>query len=188
MKTLTKTVELSQTQFAFRQNTALFRGFVGGRGAGKTWIGSYDLLRRAKQDRTYVVVSPTYRKIEDETLFTLKSTAKKIGIGFDFSSSKMAATTSTGALIRFRSGEEPDKLAGPNLSGVWLDEASLMTQAVYTTIIMCLRESAEQGWLTATFTPKGKAHCTHEVFNTGKPNTWIIHSPTRNNPFLPSDF
>src|SRR5690242_19387870 len=38
---------------------------------------------------------------------------------------------STGATIRFQTAEDPEKMWGPNLSGVWLDEASLMHHQAY---------------------------------------------------------
>jgi predicted phage terminase large subunit-like protein len=51
-----------------------------------------------------------------------------------------------------------------------------------------LREGGEQGWLSATFTPKGKQHWTHETFATGRPNTAIFRARTQDNPFLPPGF
>ena len=82
----------------------------------------------------------------------------------------------------------PTACAGPNLSGVWLDEASLMSVDTFTVSIGRLREAGEQGWLTATFTPKGRQHWTYEVFATGRPDTAIFHARTADNPFLPSGF
>jgi predicted phage terminase large subunit-like protein len=94
----------------------------------------------------------------------------------------------TGAEVLFRSADEPDRLRGPNLSGVWLDEASLMPQDAFTIAIGRLREAGEQGWLTATFTPKGRQHWTHETFATGRPDTAIFRARTADNPFLPPRF
>jgi predicted phage terminase large subunit-like protein len=77
---------------------------------------------------------------------------------------------------------------GPNLSGIWLDEASLMPVEAFQVGIGRLREGGEQGFLTATFTPKGRGHWTYEVFNTGRPNTAIYFAKTTDNPFLPRHF
>jgi phage terminase large subunit-like protein len=81
-------------------------------------------------------------------------------------------------------------MRGPNLSGIWLDEASLMHEDAYKISIACLREGGEQGWLSATFTPKGPAHWTHRTFASKpkKPNTEIFRAPTDANPFLPKMF
>jgi len=63
-----------------------------------------------------------------------------------------------------------------------------MHQDAYTIIIACLREGGEQGWLSATFTPRGRQHWTYDTFGCGKPNTALFHAKTGDNPFLPSDF
>jgi predicted phage terminase large subunit-like protein len=95
---------------------------------------------------------------------------------------------STGATIRFRTAEDPDRMRGPNLSGVWLDEASLMDQDAYSIVIGSLREAGEQGWLSATFTPKGPFHWTYETFAKGREDTAIFRAHTRENPFNPPGF
>jgi predicted phage terminase large subunit-like protein len=172
----------------------LYRGFVGGRGVGKTWIGAYDLLRRCQPARTYLVVSPTYVLLEDTSLATFLELARRFGVYRGHKTTpRPSVKIACGkgrprATVRFRSSEEPDKLRGPNLSGVWLDEASLMPHEAYTISIAALREKGQQGWLSATFTPRGTLHWTYEVFGKGQPNTAIFHAATRDNPFLPKDF
>src|SRR5262249_34766957 len=51
-----------------------------------------------------------------------------------------------------------------------------------------LREGGEQGWLSATFTPKGRGHWTYTTFATGRPDTALFHCRTHDNPFLPPNF
>jgi predicted phage terminase large subunit-like protein len=169
----------------------LFRAFVGGIGSGKSWAGAYDVIKRAKPGRLYLVVAPTYSMLSDATFRSFLSLAEELGI-VEPSEVKRSAPPSirlrTGAEVLFRSADEPDRLRGPNLSGVWMDEASLMIEDVFTVAIGRLREGGEQGWLSATFTPKGKTHWTYETFATGKPNTAIFHARTADNPFLPAGF
>jgi predicted phage terminase large subunit-like protein len=94
-----------------------------------------------------------------------------------------------GSEIIFRSGEDPDKLRGPNISGIWLDEASVMDEEVFNICIGRLREGGRAGWLTATFTPKGMIHWTYEVFGRGdRENTELFRSKTSQNPFLAREF
>ncbi len=38
-------------QDKFLKSKAFIRGFVGGRGAGKSFVGAYDLIKRAKKGR-----------------------------------------------------------------------------------------------------------------------------------------
>lgn len=183
-------IQLHQVQDEFVRSNAIYRGFVGGRGAGKTWIGAYDLLKRAgcreSAGRMFMAISPTYTVMRDTTLLTFTTTARLLRSVAHFSASHNAFTLGNGAVILFRSGDEPEKLRGPNLSGVWLDEASIMHRDVYDITIGALREGGKQGWLSATFTPKGKTHWTFDVFGSGKnPRAALFHSTSRDNPFMP---
>lgn len=184
-----KRIRLHPQQKAFRESSALYNGFVGGRGSGKTWAGAYKMITKAKRGRTYLTASPTGILMKDTTFPTFKEIARDLGVlGKVTISPYPNVELTTGATIRFRTAEDPEKLRGPNLSGVWLDEASLMHPDAYKIAIACLREGGEQGWLDATFTPKGLDHWTYDVFGKNKPDTRIFHCNTLANPFLPPEF
>jgi phage terminase large subunit-like protein len=184
-------VRLHPVQAEFRRSDALYRAFCGGIGSGKSWVGAYDLIRRAKRGRTYMVVGPSYTSLESSSMKSFLKAARDLGV-LDPAAMRLSAppqlTLSTGAEILFRSADRPEGLRGPNLSGVWLDEASLMPRLAYDVSIGRLREDGEQGWLSATFTPKGSQHWTFEAFNTGLPNTVMFRAKTRDNPFNPAGF
>ena len=185
------TVRLHEAQERFCQSNALYRGFVGGRGSGKTWGGAFDLLCRALTagDRTFLVGSPTGVLLQDTTYPTFRRLAQEYEVWQDVRLSPYPTVTlTTGAVVRFRSADDPDKLRGPNLSGCWLDEASLMDREAFLIAIACLREQGQQGWLSATFTPRGTQHWTFDVFGKQTPHTAIFHSRTADNPFNPADF
>jgi len=176
---------------AFRRSEALYRGFVGGRGAGKTWVGAYDLIRRARPGSTYLIASPTGVLMQDTTWPAFREIARGLD-RFDPGQVRLSpyptVRLTTGATVRFRTAEKPERLRGPNLSGVWLDEASLMDREAYLVCIASLREAGAQGWLSATFTPRGFGHWTYEVFGQPRPDTETVHARTRDNPFLPAGF
>lgn len=186
----TTTIQLHQQQADFVDSDAVERGFVGGRGAGKTWIGAYDLIKRAGSKanarRTYMAISPTYTVMRDTTLPTFTAICRMLRTLAHFSASHSSFTLGNGAIILFRSGDEPERLRGPNLSGGWLDEASIMHRDVYDILLGALRERGEQGWFSATFTPKGKTHWTFDVFGSGtNPRAALFHATSRDNPFMP---
>ena len=186
-----KRIRVHPAQQAFLRSDALFRAFCGGIGSGKTWAGAYDLIRRAKPGRLYLIIAPTYNMLADATFRSFLALAEDLGIvdpGAVRRSAPPSIRLRTGAEVLFRSADEPDRLRGPNLSGIWLDEASLMPEDAFTVAIGRLREAGEQGWLTATFTPKGRQHWTYEVFATGRPDTAIFRARTGDNPFLPGQF
>lgn len=191
MQTVEVTVPLHPAQDLFCRSEALYRGFVGGRGAGKSWVGAFDLICRAREGRTYLVGSPTGVLMQDTTYPTFKAIAQGLGVWWSVKLTPYPnVTIAPGAVVRFRTAEDPDRMRGPNLSGVWLDEASLMHEDAYKVCIACLREAGEQGWLSATFTPKGLEHWTYDVFGRTppRPNVAIFHAATRENPFVPVAF
>lgn len=187
---LRKTVRMHQAQHDFCRSSAIYRGFVGGRGSGKSWSISYDMIRRAKRGRLYMMASPTYTILRDTDLRAFISLARELGVLGEVKSSPPSVKLTTGAEILFRSADDPERLRGPNLSGVTLNEASLMPRDAYEICIASLREGGEQGWLTAGFTPKGRTHWTYEVFggDKPKPDTAIFHARTKDNPFVPPSF
>jgi predicted phage terminase large subunit-like protein len=191
MATQEKTIRLHKAQASFLRSSALFRAFVGGIGSGKSYAGAYDMIRKAKPNRLYLVCAPTYPMLSDASFRSFLAVAEELGIVNPEDvrrSSPPSIKLRTGAEVLFRTGDEPDRLRGPNLSGIWLDEASLMDEGVFNITIGRLREQGEQGWLTATFTPKGRTHWTYKQFATGRQDTEIFHARTADNPFLPDSF
>lgn len=181
-------VDLHKAQYDFRHSPALYRGFCGGRGAGKSFIGSYDLIRRAKPKRLYAIYAPTYPLLRDASLRSFFDVAQRFNFVERYNKSENLIWLGNGAQIICRSLDDPENARGPNLSGAWIDEAGLVTKTAYDIVIGCLREGGEQGWLSATFTPKGKRHWTYEVLGSGKENTKLTTARTRDNPFLPPGF
>lgn len=182
------TIDLHPAQYAFCRSNALYRGFVGGRGAGKSWTGAYDLLTRAKPRRLYYAVAPTYTMLKDASMRAFLDLGAQLRFIANINRSDHRVTLGNGAEVLFRSADEPERMRGPNLSGAWLDEASLMHEDAYNLIIPALREGGEQGWLSATFTPKGRQHWTFRVFGSERPNSALFHARTMDNPFIPRDF
>ena len=181
-------------QLQFRENQSLFRAFAAGIGSGKSKIGAYDLICRAKPNRLYLVVAPTYGLMHDASFRTFEEVAQSLGLIVPGSIARgtmphMKIFVNGGiAEIIFRSTENFEMLRGANLSGIWWDEASISKEGAYYILIGRLREGGELGWMTLTFTPKGKASWTYKEFCTGKPDTWFIRAKTSDNPFLADDF
>lgn len=190
VRTVNKTIEVYPKQRAFTESKALWRAFVGGIGSGKSFIGALDMIRRAKPGRLYLVTAPTYTMLEDASLRSFIDVAQRLDV---VSPSDIKRSPPpfiklrTGAEIIFRSADDPDRLRGPNLSGVWMDEASLMKREVFDILIGRLREG-EMGWGTATFTPKGKLHWTYKLFGSDDADTFLVHAKSDENPFLPPGF
>ena len=194
-------MSLHPVQAQFVRSNALRRGYSGGRGSGKSFVASYDLVKKAKNGRLYMVASQSYPMLKDATFRSFIHVAsermnrvlKYRGSGgnlwariatFDPDSMPSYGT----AEVIFRTASDPDRLRGPNLSGVWLDEASVMKREAYEIATATLREGGEAGWVTLTFTPKGRSHWTYDAFydKFGKllPYSAIFHSKQTDNPML----
>ncbi len=183
-----KVIRLHRAQHEFCHSKALYRALIGGRGCGKSWAVSYDLIRRARRDRLYMMVSPTYTILADTDLRAFCALARDLDVLGTRKLSPPEVVLTTGATILFRSADDPDRLRGTNLSGVTLNEASLMHRDAYDVCIASLREAGEQGWLSAGLTPKGLSHWSYEKWGQPQPDTEVFHANTSQNPFLPPGF
>lgn len=202
-------VKIHAKQAEFRRSTVWQRGYCGGRGSGKTKIGCLDILLRAKDGEPYMAISPTYKIISDTTWPIFEETARELGVWLKGTWSpvpRVTFLTQDGgrANVTFRSGEDPESLRGPSKAGLWLDEASIMHKSVFDIGIAVLRFKGRMGWVSMTFTPKGRRHWTYEAFFERqkvrqpdgfevekflpKANTHLVQSDTRANPFLPGEF
>jgi phage terminase large subunit-like protein len=103
------------------------------------------------------------------------------------------------AEIRFRSCDKPDTLRGPNVSDIWIDEASLITQEDYANVCACGgREGGDELTVLMTFTPQGKQHYTYTEFfhessdEDGQPvpreGAELFHAHSSENIFLPENW
>lgn len=187
-----KRILLYPKQREFIDSTSRIRGFCAGIASGKSYIGAYDVLRRAKAGRLYLVIAPTFSMLRDATFRSFKDVGDTLGQIVETNRteffSKIKTTDGGIADVLFRSGDDPEHLRGPNVTGIWMDECSLLSEDAYFIAIGRLREAGELGWITATFTPKGRAHWTYKVFGTQKPDVAFFHATTRENPFLHEQF
>jgi phage terminase large subunit-like protein len=210
MNTNTVQMRLYPVQADFIRSTATYRGFVGGRGAGKSVVGSYDLLRRAKPNRLYMVVAPTFGLLKDTSFRVFVQKAQELRFLKKINHQDLRVVLGHDAEVLFRSADNPDRLRGSSLSGFWMDEASYCDEGAYKIVIACLREAGEQGWGSLTFTPRGKSHWTYREFGQNEairqeiarcktqgipyqgppcdPDRQLFTAKTHENPFLPKSF
>lgn len=184
-------IALHAIQHQFSVCDRIYRAFVSGIGAGKSVVGAYDLCRRAQPYRTYMVVAPDFGMLQRATLRTFIEVAEKLNLWNPdaYHRTDSVAVLNNNATVYFGSGDDPDRLRGPNLSGGWLDEAQKMCEEVYHVMIGRLREGGEQGWLSLTYTPQAPDHWTSMRFErTDDPNVAFFRCKTKDNPFLPPDF
>lgn len=136
----------------------------------------------------YMVTAQNYRVLKQATMRSFLQLANSFGYVRAVHKTDMQVTLGNGAEVLFRSTEDPGSLRGPNLSGLWMDEASLCHRDAFDIGIACLREGGDMGWCAATFTPKGRHHWTYQVFGEAGDSVALYRARTLDNPFLPSEF
>lgn len=170
---LIRPLPISKAQKQFRESRAWMRGFVGGRGAGKTRIGSTDISQRALPGDPWMAISPDNNMIRETTLPTFLEVVEFTGQYVDhvlsptprvWFRSQWGNRGSKPAEIVFKGAEKPDKLRGPNKAGIWFDEASIISQAAFEIGIAVCRYRGRMGPVLATFTPRGFQHWTFKSF------------------------
>lgn len=169
MGALIRPIPIYRKQNDFCESREWLTGFCGGRGTGKTWIGSYNIQNRARRDEPWMCVSPDAGVVHETTLPTFIEVAKATGRYIRDVKSPYPRvwwkTRDKGiASIVFRSGEVPAKLRGPSKAGLWIDEASVVSKEAYDVAIATLRYKGETGPCYLTFTPRGRAHWTFSEF------------------------
>jgi predicted phage terminase large subunit-like protein len=170
-----------RVQRAFLNDPARVRLFVGGIGSGKTWAGALEVVRQPGGTRV-MVVAPTYRVLKDATLPAFMEAARPLVRSHR--RAELVTELVNGTEILWRTATEPDRLRGPNLGAVWIDEAAMIKTAdAFEVLVGRLR--LDPGRLWATTTPKG-FNWLHDLAQ--DPKTGVHHASTRDNAALPDDF
>jgi hypothetical protein len=88
-----------------------------------------------------------------------------------------------GTKCLLRSGDDPERLRGPNLGWFWLDEAAMMPEMVFDIMIGRLRLDPGRAWITTT--PKGKNWVWKVFVKERREDYSLIRCTSRDNQFLP---
>jgi predicted phage terminase large subunit-like protein len=202
---------ISQVQADFLASNEPITAMVCGRGGGKTFIGSYRIITRAKHNDHWMAVSPDAGVSLETTVPTFIENCEKLNclnrvVMSPYPRIWWETLDGGEAQIVFRSAEKPDKLRGPNKSGLWLDEASYQPIDAMRIARATLRRGGVMGPTILTMTPRGRSHWTFElcydrangdednqvniqgVPYIPKPGVKLIQASTKDNPFLPEDF
>jgi phage terminase large subunit-like protein len=170
-------------QDRFFHSEARFRAFVGGVGSGKTYAGALEALRQPAGSAG-MVIAPTYPMLKDASLKTFMEIARPLVT--DFHKGDLRMSLRDGKTILFRSSDNPDRLRGPNLGWVWLDEAAMMDPDTWDIVIGRLRLEPGRAWVTTT--PRGH-NWLYRTFSADEREGYdLIRSSSRENTYLPGHY
>lgn len=157
-------LSLHPAQYDFVSCPERFLAFTGGIGSGKSYAGAVLALTEMARlgiPHLAMVVAPTYPMLRDATLRTLTDVLARVGVVARLNKSDMTLHAPNGVEILLRSADNPDRLRGPNIAWVWLDEAALCPPQTWDILIGRLRYTtpdgtARSGRLWITSTPRGR--------------------------------
>jgi PBSX family phage terminase large subunit len=178
----TRTLKLYPTQDDFVWCPDRFTAFIAGIGSGKSHAGAVKALKAIYDlGGLGLVIAPTYSMLRDATLRTF------LGIAGDLveqvKHAEMLVVMKGGAEVLFRSADNPDRLRGPNISWLWIDEAALCPPQTWEIAIGRLREGGKAGPAWITGTPKGR-NWVYDLL----PRVTVFRVATRDNPYLDREF
>ena len=132
--------------------------YMGGRGTGKTRSGAEWIADKARTQpgSEWAVVAPTNSDVK-ETCFEGKSgLLRALGLNREdprYNKTDLLLRLDNGTLIKSYSAEKPERVHGPNLSGVWCDEiAKWKSRDMWESLVFAIRDGDAQ--TVATTTPK----------------------------------
>jgi phage terminase large subunit-like protein len=181
-KTATISVTPTKRQRAFLTAPERMRLYIGGIKAGKTFAGALEVLRQPAGS-VGMVVAPTYTMLKDASFKTFRRVTDDQLID-SLNRSDLKATLCNGTEVLFRSADKPERLRGPNLGWVWLDEGAYCKAETWDVLLG--RISLDPGRIWVTTTPRGQ-NWLYDVFgpeNRGEDYA-LIRARTEENPHLP---
>jgi PBSX family phage terminase large subunit len=179
------TIRVLPKQKLFIASKAKYPAFIGGVGSGKTYSGCLRALLRLNAGMDGMVIAPTYPMMRDVVQRTFLEWADRLEIGYNFSKSEEKVEIS-GAVVLFRSADQPDRLRGPNLNWAYLDEAALMSERTWKVVLGRLRIGEPSAWVTTT--PAGMNWVWKNWVERADPAYELIRATSPENTFLPSGY
>lgn len=188
-------------QHEFLMSNAHFAAFVAGIGSGKTLTGTHRGVRAAfgmigtdaiPTPNTGMVCAPTYDMLNLVVIpgyyETLGGLVENGGLIVDYNKSEKRMTLVNGSVIVFRSTDNPERLRGPNLSWIHLDEAALMNEDVWKIVFGRIRAHGKFGYIWLTSTPAGRNWIFQKWVQDRRNSYHLVRMHTFENIFLHPDF
>jgi phage terminase large subunit len=173
-------------QQEFLNSPYKYTAFIGGIGSGKTFAGCVKAyIEGVYKGRPGMIVAPTFPMLRDVTQTEFLNLLDTTGVTYVFNKAENKIFVN-GTVILFRSAEKPERLRGPNLSWVYLDEAALMRGKIWEIVIGRLRVGVPKGWVTTT--PAGFNWVYRYFGESADDNYKMYQSATRENIYLPEDY
>jgi len=176
-------IQATIPQKQFWADESKFTAFIGGIGSGKTFAGALKVLTMPSNS-TGMVLAPTFPMLRTASLRAFLEIARPAGLIESFNKSDYEMVLKGNRTIYWRSADNPDRLRGPNLGWVWMDESAMMSKETWLIAIGRLRQTPGQAWMTST--PRGTRHWLYDLVK--KAHVSVTTATSASNLFNPDDF
>jgi len=179
------TYSLLPGQGACLDMQAKHKAFIGGIGSGKTFFGALWAMMQSQGKGDGMVLSPTYRMLEDVTQKEFFGFLERHGATYHHDRSRGQVITPQGTIF-LRSAENPDRLRGPNLTWAWGDEAALWREETFKVLLGRLRMNNAHSLYTTT--PAGFNWLWKYFVDEPGDRFRYVQGSSRENPHLDAEF
>ncbi len=165
---------------------------IAGRRGGKTLIGALAAVEEASVPNTLGwCVAPTYGDLHDYVIPAVLKVLPQSWLApgkEGWSAFHQTLTLRNGAQIAFRSADDPERMRGPGLNWLWLDEARKVNKLVWDTVKPALIDRRGAAFITTT--PNGYDWVYHTFWKPAdnpkhrRPGYWAVRYKTIDNPFI----
>ena len=183
--------KLTAHQVDFLKSEKKFTLLAGGIGSGKSFVGSYYVLKKISQEPTAkgLIGANTYRQLHNSTLAALFREFDDLNVPFTYNQNKGILKVYDTEII-CASMENYDVLRGIEIGWFWLDEVRDTKHEAFLVLMGRLRDKAAkklEGRLTSS--PSG-FNWLYDYFVNADPdgNFSLIEATSLDNPFLPDGY
>lgn len=167
---------------------------MGGTGGGKTWWGPYWLMRVISRDRMcgigrgarYLVIGPTREMTRDMLVPAFIDSFVGTEYEGEYAIGSNIYSLPSGGKVYFRSADEPLRIEGHHVHGIWVDEPSQMKAGIWPVI------QSRSGFFRApvlfTGYPTDMGWYYHDIYKPwerGDPDYFVIQFDSTENPLYP---
>jgi len=187
-------VELLPKQQEFLNTKKRYGAYIGGVGAGKTYVGCLKTILEAMHspDTLHLIARRTYPELRDSTRRTFFELLPPAAMQqFHVAENRCVVKCINGGTseVLFRPLDDVMKLTGINFATAYIDEASEVEEEIWMTVISRLRDpkGSRHAWVTSN--PPTTNHWIYKWFVSHEDEEYkLIQASTFENPHLPDDY
>lgn len=169
--------------------------YYGGAGSGKSVFVAQKLLVKACQSERKILVIRKYGTSIRESTYDLVISLLKQWKLYDYckiNQSTFTITLPNNSIFLFKGLDDPEKIKSiTNITDVWCEEANELSDEEFTQLDFRVRARKSNLQLFVSFNPVSKVNWVYKRWFDNveiKPNTFILHTTYKDNPYLPPEY